>query len=440
MNFKKAILFVVLSFALLMCKRKDEAVSTDPNAQLVFSSSEIRYDTVFAGLSYPAKSIKVYNRNSEALVIDEVYLAGGVASPYTILVNGQYGPVVTGLELMGGDSMVIYVDLKLVNQSTSTPYIVEDFINFRFNGNQQQIALKAVGNDAILVEPGDLHCAQVWDNQMPIILKGKTVVSAGCTLTVDKGTQVYVMQGSSLDIKGTLFVNGTKLEPAYLGKLVSGKVAGAWLGMQFYEGSSGSVLSWLTLTNAETGISFVSPSATALVDIGLNHAVLLDFTKHALDLSFVSLTASNCLFIASAKNLTAFSQTGDYVFEHCTWAGYSYDYFREGPCIKTSNSDGSLSLKIKHSIVWGDKAEEFDIGPNALVTIDSAVIKTLRVIAGLGQLVNQDPLFSSPVNRNFELAASSPAVNVGLPTLVADDLKGLTRDLLPDMGCYELVP
>jgi hypothetical protein len=440
MNVKQALSCLLLCICFLACKRKDELFTTDPNARLSFSIASVQYDTVFSELSYATKRIKVFNGNNQALSIDEVALVAGSSSPFTILVNGQKGPAISGLELMGGDSMLIIVDLHFNAKDQATPYRLEDQIRFRFNGQEQYIALSAVGQDALAIPSGDLPCGQVWDKQKAIILLGQTTVPAGCTLTVEKGSQILGAIGSSLDIKGTLILRGDALEPIYVGSVASGQAPGRWLGIRFYEGSSHHELSWFTLANAQSGLSFASSSASSFVDISMDHAVFKDFTLHALDLSFVALQASNCLFIASANHLTQFSKQGMFDFRHCTWAGYSSEYFREGTCIHTTAVAGTLSVSINHAIVWGDKVNEFSLDPTSSFTIDTSLAKTNLSLAGQGQILNQDPRFTSAINRNFRLNMTSPAVDRGQPSAVTDDLKGALRDLTPDLGAYELVP
>lgn len=439
-SYRKAILFSLLSVIFLQCKRKDEIFTSDPNARLQFSVSEIWYDTVFAELSYPVRKIKVYNPNRQALSINEIFLNQGDFSPYKLLVNGQAGPVVRDLELMGGDSMLILVDLFFRAKNQSTPYRLEDAIRFRFNGQEQQITLKAVGEDALLVSPGELTCAQVWNDQKTVVLLGQTIVPSTCTLTVQKGTKVLAATGASIDVKGTLLITGEKDEPVYIGSIVEGKAPGQWLGIRFYKTSTNNSLSWLTLTNAQSGLSFASSNALALVDIRLDHSIFMDFTLHALDLSYVSLQATNCLFTASANNLSVFSEEGIYVFKHCTWAGYSYDYYREGPCVSTQNRTGLLSLSIDHSIVWGDKTNELDFVAGTTISLDTSIFRSTFSWPGQGQFPNQDPRFRSPAIRNFQLDLSSPALNKGAPSVVTDDLRGVARDLNPDLGCYEFIP
>lgn len=442
MKGKIYIVLFLLPF-LLHCTRKEEVFLTDPFAKLSFSEDTVIYDTLFADLSYPTRRIKVYNRNGGALSISEVSLIGGVSSPFKILVNGQQGPIVRGLELIGGDSLLIVIDLFFSSMSQNTPYLVEDSIRFVVNGQEQKVLLKAVGRDATLIPAGDLPCSSVWDDTKPIVLLGQTVVPASCTLTIQKGTRVLASRGSSLDIKGTLLVTGEKADSVYLGGLVSGKNPGQWLGLRFYEGSSGNQLSWFHVENAETGMSFVYSTAPLTnTDITLDHAVFNDFTKCAVDVSYTDLKASNCLFLAASAAGTRLSKRGSGEFRYCTWAGYSYDYYREGVDIEVKDVTGAMSLVLKQSIVWGDNfTKELVYDPLATVTADSCIVKSLTTIPGTGTLLNQDPKFVSPVLRNYRLQSTSPAIDKGVPSaLITDDLEGTLRDALPDLGCYEYKP
>ncbi|MDB5271746.1 MAG: hypothetical protein JWO58_113 [Chitinophagaceae bacterium] len=435
-----AILLLLLPL-LLQCKRKDEVLTTDPSARLSFSERVVVYDTLFADLTYPSHRIKVYNPNEGALAISEVSLFGGSSSHFTILVNGQQGPVVRDLELIGGDSMLIVIGVFFDSTSTNAPYLIEDSIRFVFNGQEQHVLLKAVGRDAKLIPAGNLNCSTVWDNTKPIVLLGQTVIAPGCSLTIQKGTQVFASRGSSLDIKGTLIVTGEKNDSVFFGGLSSGKNPGQWLGLRFYEGSSGNTLSWFNIENAVTGLSFdYTTTPVTLVDITMDHGTFHDFTQSAVDVSYTTLTATNCLFHASSDAATKLSQSGSADFRYCSWAGYSYDYYRQGPSIEVSDVSGVLSLSLKHSIVWGDMFSEISIDPAAIVSADTCIIKRTSALLGTGTLLNQDPRFNLPVTRDFQLKSTSPAIDKGVPSVVIDDLKGVLRDALPDLGCYEYKP
>jgi hypothetical protein len=441
LNYKYCFILLLLPL-LLQCTRKDEVLTTDPSARLSFSEQVLVYDTLYADLHYPTRRIKVYNTNSGALSISEVSLAGGVSSPFKILVNGQQGPIVNGLELLGGDSLLVVVDLFFSAMSQNTPYLIEDSIRFVVNGQEQKVMLKAVGRDATLIPSGDLPCATVWTHAKPIVLLGQTTVPAGCTLTIQKGTQVLASRGSSLDIKGTLLVTGEKNDSVYLGGLVSGKNPGQWLGLRFYEGSSSNSLSWFHVENAVNGLSFVYTTIpTTLVDIAMDHGVFNDFTASAVDVSYTKLKASNCLFFATSDAGTRLSKKGSGEFYYCTWAGYSYDYYRKGVDVEIKDASGALSLLLKQSIVWGDSyTGELVIDPAATVTVDSCLVKSQVTLPGTGTIRNQDPQFVLAALRNYKLSATSSAINKGVPSAIIDDLNGVLRDPLPDWGCYEYKP
>ena len=109
--------------------------------------------------------------------------------------------------------------------------------------------------------------------------------------------------------------------------------------------------------------------------------------------------------------------------------------------IEVNDPTGTLSLLVKHSIVWGDNfTSELVYDPAATVTVDSCLIKSLTAFPGTGTILNQDPQFESAVLRNFKLKSTSPAVNKSVPSTVTDDLEGTLRDALPDLGCYEYKP
>jgi hypothetical protein len=237
-------------------------------------------------------------------------------------------------------------------------------------------------------------------------------------------------------------VTGQKNDSVYFGGLVSGKNPGQWLGVRFYEGSTGNSLSWFHLENAANGLSFVYTTVPAsLTDIAMDHGVFNDFTKSAVDVAYVDLKATNCLFFATSDAGTRLSKEGSGVFNYCTWAGYSYDYYRNGVNIELRNPTAALSLFVQHSIIWGDNyTSELVYDPATTVTVDTCLVKSLMPFPGTGTMLNLDPEFEAAVLRKFKPKSTSPAVDKSVPSAVNDDLEGTLRDALPDLGCYEYKP
>ena len=74
--------------------------SEDPALQLEFSADTILFDTVFTTIGSVTLPLKVYNRNTEAVRIDEIELVGGSESPFRVNIDGEVGPTDVDRSLM----------------------------------------------------------------------------------------------------------------------------------------------------------------------------------------------------------------------------------------------------------------------------------------------------------------------------------------------------
>ena len=90
-------------------------------------------------------------------------------------------------------------------------------------------------------------------------------------------------------------------------------------------------------------------------------------------------------------------------------------------------------LTLVNSILWQNKPDEVSGG----TTFATYTISLGNPFPGVGNS-GSDPLFVDLVNGDLRLKPTSPALNAGTaevaPTL---DLRGVARDGLPDLGCYE---
>ena len=85
--------------------------SDDPSLQLEFSADTILFDTVFTTIGSVTLPLKVYNRNTEALRIDEIELAGGSDSPFRVNIDGEVGPSVSDWPILAEDSLWIFLEV-----------------------------------------------------------------------------------------------------------------------------------------------------------------------------------------------------------------------------------------------------------------------------------------------------------------------------------------
>ena len=104
---KIALLYIIMLSVLLGSCVEDTGFSTNPSLRLEFSSDTISFDTLFSEVMSPTAKFLVRNRNDKALRISSVQLNGGGASPFSVLVDGQYGTSMYDLELRARDSLYV---------------------------------------------------------------------------------------------------------------------------------------------------------------------------------------------------------------------------------------------------------------------------------------------------------------------------------------------
>jgi hypothetical protein len=105
-----------------------------------------------------------------------------------------------------------------------------------------------------------------------------------------------------------------------------------------------------------------------------------------------------------------------------------------------------LSWNIQNSIIWGNFPGEILLTINQIsdftITASHNVLKTQLndIFQGNNNQLNvkPTPLFVDPQILDFRPDALSPLINTGANINVIDDITGKKRDLLPDIGAYEL--
>jgi len=105
---------------------------------------------------------------------------------------------------------------------------------------------------------------------------------------------------------------------------------------------------------------------------------------------------------------------------------------------------GDLKVVLTNSIIWGNLEDELVLnnteGTNFSFQPDHNIIRTtLQELDINNNLLNADPLFVDPGNYNYRLDTMSPAKDKGFNLMILNDLEGMTRDSLPDIGAYERI-
>ena len=203
---RHTLLFGLLAVLLFSC-RKDEQFTDDPGAMLVLTEDTVLFDTIFTTVGSVTKRFTVRNENASAVKVD-IALEGGTPSPFRINVDGASGTAFSDVEILGGDSIYIFVEATLNANNANNPFIIEDHILLNTNGNEQSVLLLAWGQDAHFFYPTNngggfpdfsiIPCDDHWINDKPYVIYGYAVVDSLCTLTIDPGVKVYFHGGAGL--------------------------------------------------------------------------------------------------------------------------------------------------------------------------------------------------------------------------------------------------
>ena len=363
---------VILAMTILIVGCRKEKFTTDSGDLLLFARDTISFDTVFSTIGSTTKFFTVINPHSKSIRISEIKLEGGQNSQFRINVDGIDGGVHQDVEIMGGDSLYIFVEVTVDPNNSSTPFIIEDRITFLTNGTVQKVVLNAWGQDANfhgglsgVFTFFPLECDEVWNNDKPHVIYGKLLVEEGCTLTINAGVQVYVHAKSGIFVNGgTIIIQGQKgnevvfqgdrLEPLYqdltgqwgiqfdipietgTGPQIASIIRG---GIWIFE-SPGSSIDWAIIKNGNIGIQ-VDTTGVALN--GTEYSTTISNTKienmagYGLWAQGATLRGSNLLISNCASAAAYLSIGGRYQMDNCTFANYGTASVRTQPTFALNN-------------------------------------------------------------------------------------------------------
>lgn len=446
-----------------------ENFSTDPTLQLQTSVDTLRFDTLFTTVGSTSQFVKIINRNTKGIVVEEVRLMGGGNSRFKINADGVPGPSVKNISIAPHDSAYVYVTVTIDPSADSLPFLVRDSVEIRFNGNTRRVQLEAFGQNAVFIRNGQINFDTEWRSKLPYVILGPLTVNAGARLTIHRGCKVYLHADAPLVVRGSLVVEGgadsagrvlftgDRLDLPYR------NFPGSFPGIVFTESSSDNRMRYAQIRNAYQGIvaAGLPGGAPKLV---LQETVIDNAYEQGIWALNTSIDARNLVVSNCGQNVLLFGG-GDYNFNHCTFAAYATaylphkkrvltvtDYFTQGNSVTTL----PLKANFTNCIIWGEAASivEDEIlvekkGAQTQTVLFSHVLWRLKnplpatLVKVSGNVINADPQFdsinSSRALFNFRLKPSSPAIDAGISSPVLLDLDGSQRPkgAAPDLGAYE---
>jgi hypothetical protein len=454
--------FLLAALAFHACKK--DRLTTSADARLSTSTDTLRYDTVFTTVGSVTQTMKLYNFNEASLRIDEIGLSGGSASPYTLNINGLAGPVARDITLAAGDSLYLFVTVRINPVQGNLPFLVRDSIRLAWNGNNRFVQLQAYGQNAHFLRNETIRGTRNFINDLPYVIIDRLTVDTTAQLNIGPGCRIYAENNAPVLVYGTLRALGTKAEPVlFTGSRLDAEyrdLPASWPGIIFRETSKDNVLKFATVKNAYQALVSVAPSSNQQPKVILQQCTI----DNAYDAGIYSINsqvnANNCLISNCGNNINILLG-GTYRFENCTVAAYSVFFSHKKPVLSATNAavvNGSpltapLDARFVNCIFWAEnsivknevQAQKEGSEPyNFLLSHCLYKSETDPANVTLDQCIaNADPLFdSTDTRRNFfnfrTSSADAPGLGRGTPTSFLKDLDdNLRNSAAPDLGCYQ---
>lgn len=485
---------LLVAAAPLSSCRKDAKFTDEAGISLDFSRDTVLFDTLFTTVGSITKRFVARNPDNNAVRVD-IDLVGGSPSPYRINVDGATGIRFEDVEILGGDSIFIFVEATLDQSNASNPFVIEDRIRFNTNSTEQEVILEAWGRNANFIRPdqaieglppfsyiaggfdenGNQICETVtWTPELPYVVYGYGVVDSCCTLIIEPGVQVYFHNGGGLwvyrygqvkangDVGQPIVFQGDRLEPFY------SELPGQWDRIWLNEGPSQNRNEFrnVLIKNALVGIQCENfpiylgdQPALSETEVLLDGVKIRNCSAAGLLSRNYAIEAKNLLVTDCGQYSVVLTGNGRYDFNHFTLANY-WDYeIRQTPAFYLNNTyvdyqniqwvSDITGSTFQNGIIYGANENEFlqefnDLALPSGLTYLNMLFKTTESTSGTyfpdpGTIYrNQSPGFVDVGARDFHLTGSAFARNKANGTGPFFDLDGGLRTGPRDLGCYEV--
>lgn len=456
--------FWLLIFS-VSCKGDDMDFSATA-ASLRFSKDTLKLDTVYHQVRSETYALKVYNQEDKDVLIPQINLETGAASPYRINIDGKAGTAFQNIPLRKHDSLLIFVEIAPTAMQKEA--LAQDRILFHTAAGPKHVTLLSVVQDAEFfiqsaTNANILAENTVWDDSKAKIIYGKLTVAAGKTLEIKAGTKVYftknsslrLAKGASLNMRGDLnkevIMRGDRNDALY------DTIPLNWKGIETEDGAALNI-NYARIFGGETGIYLKSSTAN------ITNTIIHSFQDYGIKAVASNITASNLVMNSFGQAAVGIFKGGNADFKHCTLANFwnmrttmparvlyaSNDWQNESGTTET----GPLALKVRNSILYGEKDDAIVIkavqNQTAAYLFESSVLKMGNGSgfsfennpAVVNSIKNVNPKFvNTNISKlNLRTSPDSPARGKGNPATaqeVPSDILKNTRAAAPTIGAYQ---
>jgi len=444
-----SLIILSLLYLITACDNKEEFIH-DSNFKLAFSKDSITFDTIFSGLPSTTKQLKIYNRSSETIQINEISLENG--NNYQLNINGINGNVSKNVEIPSKDSLYIFIKLNAVDLNQDKARMLDDFLLFSYNSKVLKFKLKSWAQDVIQFSKNEIE-TQTWSKNRPYFIEENLTLEENHKLSIQAGTKVYFQKGAGLHIRGELNIEGSYKEPVFFGSSrkeeLYKNVPGQWEGLFFYTESKNNFISHLQLENSIKGIDAQSEIYNNNLEV--EYSKFLNFTKTGIATNNFNVKMHDVIVSNCGKQNIFLEGIGDFEFSHCNFVNYWQISSRINACLSyLANETNEKSLKIYNSIIHGLNSNELETNSTDNIEIHNCLInlsdeKQIHLSASLeGCIFNIDPDFMDRNKHNYNLNNNSILIDnakLEFATFYPLDFNGNPRlsDTTPDIGCFEFI-
>jgi hypothetical protein len=469
--------YLLLCLCAFTCCKED--FTTDGSKRLSYSADTVKFDTVFSDVLTPTRKIMVYNQTEENIRIEECALQNN-SECFQINVNGRSGTAFQNIEIEAGDSLHLFVQLLIPEGEKEKPLLIEDFISFSYNGNQDRVILSAYGQDVVRLPQDSILSDTVWSANKPFLIYNNLVVAEGATLTIEAGTKIFLHDNAHIIVNGTILCNGEQGSPIVFRGDRSDNITSTtsydqldnqWGGIHITKSSLGNVIKHTNIRNGNFGIRIdsatIDPTTPRLI---IGNSQIHNVNQSALRAKNANVYAYNSLFTCAGNGCVVL-EGGEYLFNHCTVADYTRGAGQYAFAVvladKELYSDGSqlfpLLALFNNCLIYGPIKNELyfeyeELTDNYNFHFNHCLIK----YDGYQEEVLYEKYFNQPLwnelphfkevniterKYDFHIDSLSAAKYKGDKAVLAlypeclTDKDGQTRenDSLPDIGAYQWV-
>ena len=315
----KLIFYFLLTIMLCVACSDDEQFTTSSSDLLTLPDDTLKMDTVFSGRSSATYTFWVHNRNSKALRIQNVRLRDANKG-FRINVDGEYlNPTISGVEVLGGDSLLVFVELTAPEAGQLEPKPVDEELHFTLeSGAEQLVKLRAWTWDAERWVDKTVSADETVATDKPILVTGTLVIEEGATLRLE-GTTLYFHDDAALVVRGTLEAEGVTLRGDRLDDMFSylpyDHISGQWQGITVEEKGL------LKMTECDLHGAFLGIMAAEGAGVMLTGTVVHNNAGDGINANGAELILDHCL-LSNAEGSLLTVQNCSVTLTQCTLAQY----------------------------------------------------------------------------------------------------------------------